>query len=60
MSYLGGVLGHIAEAEFLGHFGGSEGIDLRVCRRIIGMCWCGVVVLLADMRQVRCWVWHDY
>jgi hypothetical protein len=23
MSYLGGVLGHIAEAEFLGHFGGG-------------------------------------
>lgn len=41
MSYLGGVLGHIAEAEFLGHFGGMEGINLRGCKRVIGTCWCG-------------------
>ena len=41
MSYLGGVLGHIAEAEFLGHFGGSRSINLRGVERTIGRCWCG-------------------
>lgn len=35
MSYLGGVLGHIAEAEFLGHFGGGGSIRLWVCSIII-------------------------
>jgi len=35
MSYLGGVLGHIAEGEFLGHFGRMEDINLRVCEKII-------------------------
>ena len=41
MSYLGGVLGHIAEAEFLGHFGGMEGVNLRIRRRIVGISWSG-------------------
>lgn len=41
MSHLGGVLGHIAEAEFLGHFGGMEGNTLRIRRRIVGISWCG-------------------
>ena len=42
MSYLGGVLGHIAEGEFLGHFGGEGDISLWVCRRdiIVRCCWC--------------------
>jgi hypothetical protein len=42
MSYLGGVLGHIAEGEFLRHFGGGEGISLWVFRRdiIVRCCWC--------------------
>lgn len=41
MSHLGGVLGHIAEGEFLGHFGGGAGIGLWECRWVVAKCcWC--------------------
>jgi len=54
MSYLGGVLGHIAEAEFLGHFGGREGINLQVCRRLFARYWSGGVLLVGGYEAGGC------
>ena len=50
MSYLGGVLGHIAEAELLGHFEGGGRIGLCVCVEQLFMKRGGVLLLLANMR----------
>ena len=51
MSYLGGVLGHIAEAEFLGHFDG--GGNYCLCECMIISCKVVVVFSLANMRQME-------